>query len=372
VAEREQEIASAGMGELNLDIKKQEGPQLSDGERAVTLRDIAEATGVSMGTVSLVLNDKKGVALATRQRVLEAARTLGYEQNVRRTVSTPPTVSIIIERLPVAPTSDPFNKAILLGIDEVVYRAGYRVVLEFVSPEKTPNMSLWERGSSAGLIILGGGDLSSNWVQAARESLLPLIMVDHFIPDVELPAVVPDNFTGAYAMTQHLLEMGHRRIGFIRGSSKYWTLGERQAGYMLAMQRAGLGPNPELVPPRVSHGDEKGFGEMQILLDLAEPPTAVFAVSDKTAIGAYRAALSRGLKIPDDISIVGFDDIEQAQVLNPPLTTIQVSGEVMGRVAAERLLNLIEVPGQDVSLTSIKWTIPTKLVSRGSVRRLDV
>jgi len=102
------------------------------------------------------------------------------------------------------------------------------------------------------MIILGGGDLSSNWVQAASESLLPLIMVDHFIPDVELPAVVPDNFAGAYAMTQHLLEMGHQRIGFIRGSSKYWTLGERQAGYMLAMHRAGLGPDPELVPP-VSH-----------------------------------------------------------------------------------------------------------------------
>jgi LacI family transcriptional regulator len=110
---------------------------------------------------------------------------------------------------------------------------------------------------------------------------------------------------------------------------------------------------------------------MQILLDLPEPPTAVFAVSDKTAIGAYRAALDRGLKIPNDVSIVGFDDIEMAQALNPPLTTAQVSGEVMGRVAAERLLNMIEVPGQDVSVTSIKWTIPTKLVKRGSVLRLN-
>jgi len=344
---------------------------LDEVNRNVTLRDIAEATGVSMGTVSLVLNDKKGVANATRLRVLDAARALGYEQNLHRTVSTPPTVSIIIERLPVAPTSDPFNKAILLGIDEVAHRVGYRVVLEFVSPEKTPDISLWERGSSAGLIILGGGDLSSAWVQAASESHLPLVMVDHFLPDVELPAVVPDNFAGAYAMTQHLLEMGHRRIGFIRGPSKYWTLGERQAGYMLAMHRAGLGPAPELVPPRVSHGGEKGFGEMQILLDLPDPPTAIFAVSDKTAIGAYRAALARGLKVPDDISIAGFDDIEEAQVLNPPLTTVQVSGAVMGRVAAERLLNLIEVPGQDPSITSIKWTIPTKLVRRGSVLRLN-
>ncbi|MFL5624098.1 MAG: substrate-binding domain-containing protein [Ktedonobacteraceae bacterium] len=254
-------------------------------------------------------------------------------------------------------------------MDEAARRVGYRIAVEFVSPEETPDINRWERGANAGLLILGGGDLSRAWVQAALDSHLPVVMVDHFIPDLELPAVVPDNFAGAYAATQHLLDMGHKRIGFIRGPSKYWTLGERQAGYMLAMQRAGLGPDPELLPARVSHGEEKGYGEMQILLDLPVPPTAVFAVSDKTAIGAYRAIIERGLSIPGDISLVGFDDIEEARVLNPPLTTVQVSGEIMGRVAAERLLSLIEVPGQDTSVF-IKWTIPTRLIQRSSVRNL--
>ena len=160
--------------------------------------------------------------------------------------------------------------------------------------------------------MLGGGDLSRDWVQAAADSLLPVVMLDHFIPGIELPTVVPDNFAGAYSMTQYLIEMGHERIGFIRGPSKYWTLGERLAGYMLATQRSGLTPDMDLVPPRISHGEEKGYGEMLHLLDLPNPPTAVFAVSDKAAVGAYRAALDRGFSIPGDISIAGFDDIEIA------------------------------------------------------------
>jgi LacI family transcriptional regulator len=344
-------------------------------DNTVTLRDIAEAVGVSIGTVSLALNDGKGIAPATRQRILDAAHSLGYERFARRMSRTPQTVSILIERLPLAPTSDPFNKTCLLGLEAAARRAGYRIALEFVSPDDHPETDHWTPEVTAGLIILGGGDLSAEWVQAAVDSQLPVVMLDHFVPGIDLPAVVPDNFSGAFTMTQHLQEMGHTRIGFIRGPSKYWTLGERLAGYMLAMQRAGLGPDPDLIPPRISRGDEKGYGEMLRLLDLPEPPTAVFAVSDKTALGAYRAAQDRGLTIPHDISIVGFDDIEIARVLNPPLTTVQTPGETMGQVAFDRLLGLIENPEQAAPLSAapmlpIKWTIPTKLVIRKSVRDL--
>ncbi|QBD81587.1 LacI family transcriptional regulator [Ktedonosporobacter rubrisoli] len=338
-------------------------------EHAVTLRDIAESAGVSIGTVSLALNEGKGIAPGTRQRILDVARSLGYERFGRRTSKAAQTVSILIERLPVAPTSDPFNKKVLQGLEAAARRMGYRIALEFVSPDDHPETDHWVPEVTAGLIILGGGDLSRDWVQAAIESRLPVVMLDHFVPGIELPSVVPDNFAGAYSMTQYLLDMGHERIGFIRGPSKYWTLGERLAGYMLAIQRAGLDMDLALVPPRISRGEEKGYGEMQMLLDLPNPPTAVFAVSDKTAIGAYRAAQDRGLLIPDDISIVGFDDIELARVLNPPLTTVQTPGETMGQVAFERLLSLVESEEQD-PLLPIKWTIPTKLIIRKSVRNL--
>lgn len=340
-------------------------------DNTVTLRHIAEAAGVSIGTVSLALNEGKGISPSTRQRVIDTARSLGYERLTRRTTRTLQTVSILIERLPTAPTSDPFNKTVLLGLEAAARRAGYRIALEFISSENHPEIDHWNQETTAGFIILGGGDLSSDWVKAATDSRLPVVMLDHFIPGIELPTVVPDNFAGAYSMTQYLIEMGHQRIGFIRGPSKYWTLGERQAGYMLAVQRAGLASSsdPELIPPRISRGDEKGYGEMQHLLGMADPPTAVFAVSDKAAVGAYRAALDRGLTIPDDISIVGFDDIEIAQLLNPSLTTVQTPGETMGQVAFDRLLDLLDNNDQAAPLP-IKWTIPTRLVIRKSVRNL--
>lgn len=336
-------------------------------DNPVTLRDIAEAAGVSIGTVSLALNDGKGISSATRLRILNTAQSMGYERFARRP-RTQQTVTILIEQLPVAPTSDPFNKKVLLGLEAAARRMGYRIALEFVSPQAYPDTQHWSSETTVGLIILGGGDLDQDWVQAAIDSHLPVVMLDHFVPGIELPSVVSDNFSGAYSMTRYLIEMGHRRIGFIRGPSKYWTLGERQAGYMLAMQRAGLGPDNELIPPRISRGDEKGYSEMRLLLDLPQPPTAVFAVSDKTAIGAYRAAQDCGLTIPDDISIVGFDDVEMAQLLSPPLTTVQNSAEEMGRVAFERLLNMIEHGDEAIATPSTKWTLPTKLILRKSVK----
>lgn len=339
-------------------------------DQQVTLKDIADYTGVSIGTVSQALNDGKGIASATKQRVLEAARTLGYERTMRRATRASRTITLLVERLPIALTSDPFNRTVLFSLEAAARKAGYRIVVEFVSPEDYKDPMLWTLESTAGVIFLGGGDISREWVQAAVNTGLPIIVLDHFIPDMDVPTVVSDSFAGAYAITQYLIDMGHRRIGFIRGPSKYWTLSERLAGYMLAMQRAGLGPLQELIPPRVSHGDEKGYGEMQMLLDLPDPPTAVFAVSDKTAVGAYRATQERGLSIPYDISIVGFDDIEIAQLLNPPLTTVHTDLEVMGEVAFQRLLDVMKHEENQL-LAPIKWTIPTKLVIRKSVRDLN-
>jgi LacI family transcriptional regulator len=335
--------------------------------RKTTLQDIADATNLSLGSVSLALSGKNGVSADTRQRVLGAARDLGYERSPARQVS-PPTVSLVVERLPVTPISDPFNRLVLQGLEATARERGYQIAMEFVSPEDHPESGHWTKGATAGVVVLGGGDLSSEWVRAAADTHLPVVMVDHFIPGVKLPAVVPDNFGGAHAATRYLLEMGHRRIGFIRGPSKYWTLGERLAGFLLAMQQAGIWPEEELVPPRLSHGDEKGYHEMKRLLELQNPPTAVFAVSDKTAVGAYRSAIEAGRSIPADVSIIGFDDIEIASALNPALTTVHNSAETMGRVAFARLHSLIE--GMESALSrDIKWTIPTNLIVRGSVTR---
>ncbi len=341
----------------------------SDGKRRVRLQDIATATGFSLATVSLALNDKEGVSTENRQRIVDVARELRYERPASKTRQDEAgTVSVIIERLPVAIASDPFNRPILQGLQDAARQQGFRLTMEFVGPDDHPDAAHWTRGGVAGIIILGGGDLSPEWVRLAIDAGVPAVMLDNVIPGLDLPAVIPDNLGGAHAITRYLLSLGHRRIGFIRGPSKYWTLGERLAGFMLALQQDGVWPDPALMPPRVSHSGEKGHGEMQLLLALPEPPTAVVAVSDRAAIGAYRAAQERGLSIPDDISIVGFDDIDTARALNPPLTTVHVPGEEMGRVAFERLRQIIAGTGSALS-SQIRWTIPTSLVIRGSVTR---
>lgn len=337
--------------------------------RRVTIQDIAAETGVSRAAVSLALNDRGGVSDETRQRILDAASRLGYERVTRHLPNGASIISVVVERLPVSPASDPFNKPILQGLDAGARSYGFRLAMEFVSPEDHPDDGHWAHGGVAGVIILGGGDLKPEWVEAAAGTHLPVVMVDHYLPGLALPTVVPDNLAGAYAATRHLLDLGHERIGFIRGPFKYWTLSERLAGYMLAMTQAGHQPVPSLIPPRVSHGEAKGYGEMCALLDLSLPPTAVFAVSDKTAVGAYRAAAERGLRIPADLSIIGFDDIELGRALNPPLTTIHVPGETMGRLAIERLRHLMEGSEREIP-SEMRWAIATRLIERGSTAPL--
>ena len=338
-------------------------------KQRVRLQDIADATGLSLTAVSLALNDKDGVSPESRQRVIESARDLQYERSAARPRQSLLTISVVIERLPVAIAADPFNRPILQGLEAAARQHGYRVAMEFAGPEDHPGSAHWSQSATAGVVILGGGDLDAAWVQAAASSAMPVVMVDHVVPGLDLPVVLSDNLAGAHAITKHVLAMGHRRIGFIRGPSKYWPLSERLAGFMLALQQAGIPLDGELLPPRVSHSGEKGYGEMQLLLSLPNPPTAVVAVSDKAAVGAYRAAQERGLSIPRDVSIVGFDDIDAGRALHPPLTTVHVPGEEMGRVSFERLRHLIEERESPLG-RQIKWTIPTSLVLRGSVARV--
>lgn len=348
------------------------GPKTIVDPAKVTLDQVATAAGVSIASASLALNERPGVSDATRQRVVAVAKELGYARNGRRLDPVHrPTITVVLEQLPVAPASDPFNKPILLGIERAARKHHFRIAMEFATPDDHPSDSHWRQSGAEGVLLLGGGDLKPEWIRAAIDSRLSVVMVDHVIPGLDIPSVVPDNLSGAYEATTYLIAAGHERIGFIRGPSKYWTLSERLAGYMLALAHAGRWPVQSLVPPRVSHGDEKGYGEMLTLLDLPEPPTAVLAVSDKAAVGAYRAVIERGLSVPSDISIVGFDDIELGRALNPPLTTVRVPGEEMGRVAFERLYRQIAETNRDPALPlQTRISIPTHLVERGSVKRL--
>ena len=271
----------------------------------VTIFDVAEAAGVSITTVSMVFNGKGKISTKTRQRVLAEAQRLGYvpsqkgpQKGKRRN-----RIALLVEEQSLEPQRDYFIAEVIRGIKQVVQARNYEletyVIPRSLSVRKQlPDPVLYRE--VRGVIILEGGDLSDSYVSEVYATGLPLVLADNFVYDKPIHSVTIDNMTGGFLVTRRLIEQGHRRVGFIRGSPKYKPLVERYLGYLHALEEAGIPYDPRLAPPRVAGGHYKGYYEMLTLLDLDDPPTAVFAVSDKCAVNALKAAQSRGVRIPQE------------------------------------------------------------------------
>ena len=213
------------------------------------------------------------------------------------------------------------------------------------------------------MLALGGGDITDQLLELISKNDMPLVTVDNQSDLQALNSVVVDNYRGAYAATRYLIELGHRRIAVIQGPRKYKSLTERCHGYLNAMIDADLGIDWELVQRPLSSGlPNKGYQEMKALLSLEEPPTAVFAVSDRTALGAIPAIEEAGLQVPRDISIVGFDDMPPYAYPAPALTTVTSERLAMGHIAMQRLHRIIKNP----RYVPINIVMPCQLVRRDS------
>jgi LacI family transcriptional regulator len=327
--------------------------------RGTGLRQIADAAGVSTTTVSFVLNGKPGVSEKTRMHVLSVAERLGYQQRSQRRI-----IGVLIERLHVSAYSDPAVGRMIVGVEIEASRIGYHMLLASVEPGATGLPAMVAERQVSGLIVLGGGDISDQYIRALLAANIPLILADNYVNGLAASCVLGDNAMGAYLATRHLSELGHRRIAILEGPRKYKTLTERIEGYLRALDEVGTPPEPALMRKPL-HGDSrKGFLETQALLALpaAQQPTAIFAVSDKTALGALEALKRAGVRIPEDMSLVGFDDIAECVQTTPTLTTVRYPLEGIGRMAARRLIDHIE--GADVP--SYKILLPTELVVRAS------
>lgn len=346
-----------------------------------TLRDIANATGVSVATVSLVLNGRSGISDETRERVLAVAAELGYVRRGERPArQARGFIGFIIEQLPFPVFSDIFYGDVVHGIDQEAHELGFSTGFTVVDVDhpaeaeaKVHQMLIGNR--ARGLIVIGGSSLIDELVRDLARQDAPLVLLDNYLYDLPLNGVEIDHANGGYLATQHLIDLGHREIGFIAGPLKYRTLSDRADGYRRALMEAGIPIDPELIvsPSEVS-GGKKGYFEMRELLSRPRRPTAVFAVSDKSAFGAIDAIHEAGLSIPGDISLVGFDDVHESSLLNPPLTTISVPKRQMGRLAVRLLADQIEgrciyLPG---FVKPIRLVMPVSLVVRGSTRALHV
>lgn len=327
-----------------------------------TIRDIAARAGVSVATVSRTLNGRPDVAPATRELILGYVREEGYSTNRNARGLAGGRTGLIGFSLPYVHSS--YFGELAAGAAEACSEHDERLVLCLTAHQHDREVSLLERlmhGTTDGALIVLPAE-SNQELMALRQQGYPFVVIDPKLPSVEgLPIVAAAHWSGARAATEHLTHLGHRRIAAITGVPNWVATIDRLAGYQSALVSAGL----PLVPQYVVRSDwtiEDGEASADQLLDLPDPPTAIFAFNDNMAIGALRAAHRRGLSVPNDLSVVGVDDTEIASAHTPALTTVRQPLAEMGRVAVGLLRRLID--GQPVDAARIE--LSTRLIVRES------
>ena len=311
----------------------------------VTIRDVARRSGVSPMTVSRVINESERVSPETRRRVEQAIAELGYvPSRLARGLSRRRTGALAVI---VPDVANPFFTAVVRAAEEVARRADYRVIL----CDTRADLGI-ERDVIAeliahrveGIVIAPVSDASRPHLERLAKFRLPYVLVDRTVRGVEADAVVGDSAGGAQRLVEHLISLGHRRIGLIVETDSVSTARDRRRGYQAALETAGIAVDPTLVAEGTVD-PEGGIRGMHRLLELDDPPTAVFTVNNLVAVGAIEAVRAAGLEVPDDIALVCFDDIEYASRLYPFLTAMEQPAETFGTLGTQLLLERIEGRG---------------------------
>jgi LacI family transcriptional regulator len=314
--------------------------------RHATIRDVADLAGVSTATVSRVLSGTPEARPATRQRVLDAARELDYRPSgIARSLKlrTTGTFGLIVTDI-----LNPFFPELVRAIEDAAREHGYAVLLG--NGDEDPDreaayLELLARRRVDGLLVASGG-LSERHGRWLRNAPIPVVLVNCELADGSRPAVLTDNRAAARLAAEHVLGLGHRHVGHITGRPTNAATAERIAGIRDAFAAAGAAPDALAVAEGDDHvaGGERA---MSLLLGSPTPPTAVLCYNDLTAIGAIRAVRGRGLGVPADVSVVGFDDIDLAAYVDPPLTTVSQAIVDMGRASVLALLEALGAEGAD-------------------------
>ena len=334
--------------------------------RRPTIRDVARLAGVAVSTVSYVVNGTGQVSAETRNRVASAIDAVRYEPNLlARNLKAGRAASIGL----IAPDlQNPFFVSVAAGVQDIAQSRDLLLVLC-----TTQSTAHWEnyysqvlRGRRVdGLIFLSGtGMLTPSIVELVDKD--SVVLVDERLPGLNVPAVTATNLRGARDVAEHVLAHGHRRIGIIGGPASLWTMAERMAGYREALAANGI----DLASVPVATGDyqqDSGFTCARFLLDRpsAQRPTALICANDLMAVGAMLYCRQAGLRIPEDISVCGFDNIPLAALIEPGLTSVDQCGRSLGRSACRLLLRLI-APQED-GTEPIEVDQPTRLIIRASV-----
>ena len=327
-------------------------------KRSVTIIDVAEAAGVSVSTVSRVLNNKDDVSEETFQRVSQVIDDLGYSSSLAARSMRSRKTNVIGLIMP--DVDDPFSVEVIRGVNRAIVELKYDLLI-YTNGDIPRNISASREQQYVTLLnsSITDGVIIVTPVSRRFSSVSPVVSVDPNIDNPSGPAVIATNLKGATDAMQHLLELGHKRIGYIGGRTDLLSAHLRLDAYKRVLEHAGIPVDQELI----TSGDFKTETAMKCayqLLSLDEPPTAIFASNDQSAIGVIAVTENFGIRIPEDLSLVGFDNIPEAAYLD--LTTIDQNINEMGYVGTKMLYNLI----QGKTLDQVLQKIETKLIIRGT------
>jgi len=339
----------------------------------VTIRDVAKLAGVAVSTASLALNNKERVSEATRKKVIEAARKLNYYPSSiakRFALNKAHTIALCAFISGDHPLGG-FYMPVIQGIIDVVNASDYSFQLDIKGEHQNSSTKREILNKFAqhkmvdGLIILSHWPLHVKEVLDLEQMSFPYVVADGHIPGIDVNCIEMDNFGGAVKVVEYLIGLGHKRIGFITGPPNQQSSMERTKGFQEALRKNKIDYDKNLVYAGDFH-KKSGEEGMRYLLNLPSPPSAVFFANDNMALAAIKIIKEKGLKIPEDISIVGFDDIEAASQIDPSLTTVRQPLYKMGEESAKLVFNLLNNKKDKPQ----KIILDTELVIRESCRAL--
>jgi len=326
---------------------------------AVTIRDIARATNYSIGTVSRALKNQDGLTDATRARICAVARELGYDfgklrlGDIRR-------IAFLLHRQHNTQSASPFYLPVLHGAEDACRKRGIALSFVVVGPAE-PLLDLVRLHQPDALLC--AGFFEPELLGALRDAGKPLVLLDARLPGYL--SVNPDHGLGGYLATRHLLDLGRRRIAMLTGPLAHHSILERYRGFRKALFEAGMLADPalEVQLPSIGNAQDNVRHAVDALLARDARPDALFCYNDSTALTAMRHCQARALKVPQDIAIVGFDDISAAAGATPPLSSIRIDKDALGRMGVEALLEKPTAPAPDQLL---EQTLAVQLVARAS------
>lgn len=328
-----------------------------------SLNDVAELSGYSIATVSRVINGSDKVTASTRESVEKAMKSLGYlpsrvARRLRQKGGLRHLLGVILPNI-----QNPFNAEIARGIEDIAYANRFAVIL-CNSDDKYEKEKFYldvMRAESVDGVILPPNQESAAAVLEVIETGMPVVLVDRAIRGVQVDTVEVDNVIGAKAATDHLIQLGHTRIAMIAGPDSISNSRQRKRGFEKAFKNANLPIDPELVRTG-DYTQDTGRKLAADLLDLPSRPTAIFASNNFMALGALAAIHKRNLRIPEDVALIGFDDLPWAETLDPPLSVIRQPAYEVGQTAAQLLLDRLSNPELPIS----KLRLSPELILRKS------